>query len=120
RRIFFQAEDGIRDRNVTGVQTCALPISRPDAIAAAHAHTTYGQIWSTTGKIIKPLSQDSCAFYNDLALFDDYTGVVYEEEEGRRIAAALADKKAAILKNNGLLTVGGSVAEAAWWFILRS
>src|SRR5437667_8986111 len=33
---FFQAEDGIRDRDVTGVQTCALPISyrsmkrRPD------------------------------------------------------------------------------------------
>src|SRR5699024_4781363 len=26
---FFQAEDGIRDRNVTGVQTCALPISNP-------------------------------------------------------------------------------------------
>src|SRR5699024_11583813 len=23
---FFQVEDGIRDRNVTGVQTCALPI----------------------------------------------------------------------------------------------
>src|SRR5699024_12172171 len=23
---FFQEEDGIRDRNVTGVQTCALPI----------------------------------------------------------------------------------------------
>src|SRR5437868_15219947 len=23
---FFQAEDGIRDRNVTGIQTCALPI----------------------------------------------------------------------------------------------
>src|SRR5207248_7791564 len=26
---FFQAEDGIRDRTVTGVQTCALPILRP-------------------------------------------------------------------------------------------
>src|SRR2546426_1807146 len=26
---FFQAEDGIRDYKVTGVQTCALPISRP-------------------------------------------------------------------------------------------
>src|SRR3989442_9264932 len=26
---FFQAEDGIRDADVTGVQTCALPISRP-------------------------------------------------------------------------------------------
>src|SRR2546425_1695882 len=26
---FFQAEDGIRDKLVTGVQTCALPIARP-------------------------------------------------------------------------------------------
>src|SRR5690554_7057896 len=25
---FFQAEDGIRDADVTGVQTCALPISK--------------------------------------------------------------------------------------------
>src|SRR5437868_14242747 len=38
---FFQAEDGIRDRNVTGVQTCALPISlhppRRAAVAAVTA-----------------------------------------------------------------------------------
>src|SRR5256886_11267396 len=27
---FFQAEDGIRDLTVTGVQTCALPISKRD------------------------------------------------------------------------------------------
>src|SRR5699024_11465703 len=32
---FFQAEDGIRDRNVTGVQTCALPIYRPCAVRDA-------------------------------------------------------------------------------------
>src|SRR5207249_5988880 len=31
---FFQAEDGIRDRNVTGVQTCALPISASCAVFA--------------------------------------------------------------------------------------
>src|SRR5438128_9815988 len=30
---FFQAEDGIRDATVTGVQTCALPISEPPLIA---------------------------------------------------------------------------------------
>src|SRR6266513_5458209 len=30
---FFQAEDGIRDRNVTGVQTCALPISPEERVA---------------------------------------------------------------------------------------
>src|SRR5258708_36015286 len=34
---FFQAEDGIRDDLVTGVQTCALPIFHLfEAIAAAH------------------------------------------------------------------------------------
>src|SRR2546429_3949842 len=32
---FFQAEDGIRDVAVTGVQTCALPISRPVSQFAA-------------------------------------------------------------------------------------
>src|SRR2546430_8334822 len=31
---FFQAEDGIRDLTVTGVQTCALPILAPSAAAA--------------------------------------------------------------------------------------
>src|SRR5438034_3087045 len=30
---FFQAEDGIRDHCVTGVQTCALPISRTAQIS---------------------------------------------------------------------------------------
>src|SRR5207248_6084350 len=29
---FFQAEDGIRDRTVTGVQTCALPISASEGL----------------------------------------------------------------------------------------
>src|SRR5687767_15333100 len=32
---FFQAEDGIRDKLVTGVQTCALPISAAALPAAA-------------------------------------------------------------------------------------
>src|SRR5699024_11506522 len=31
-----QAEDGIRDRNVTGVQTCALPISYSIVISESH------------------------------------------------------------------------------------
>src|SRR2546422_10078169 len=35
---FFQAEDGIRDVAVTGVQTCALPISGARAGAARRSH----------------------------------------------------------------------------------
>src|SRR5699024_11755608 len=37
---FFQAEDGIRDRNVTGVQTCALPILE-EAIHAVRLDSTF-------------------------------------------------------------------------------
>ena len=91
--------------------------ARPDAIAAAHAHSIYGKTWSAFGKKLDPITQDACAFYEDHGLFDDYTGVVNDLGEGDRIAEALGDKKAAILKNHGLLTVGGSVEEVAWWFI---
>src|SRR5699024_11995899 len=40
---FFQAEDGIRDRNVTGVQTCALPIyqTTPRGMALNNAKKPY-------------------------------------------------------------------------------
>src|SRR5207249_10446725 len=41
---FFQAEDGIRDRNVTGVQTCALPISA--ALAHMRAAGITGTIYT--------------------------------------------------------------------------
>src|SRR5690349_19020579 len=38
---FFQAEDGIRDLYVTGVQTCALPIwSRPIPLTTARPRTS--------------------------------------------------------------------------------
>src|SRR5690554_7685390 len=46
---FFQAEDGIRDADVTGFQTCALPICIGAAItfigAGAAAHYIFGLDW---------------------------------------------------------------------------
>src|SRR5689334_24089238 len=39
RFFFIQAEDGIRGGTVTGVQTCALPISRPAASPASRSAT---------------------------------------------------------------------------------
>ena len=91
--------------------------ARPDVISAAHAHSVYGKTWSTLARLLDPITQDACAFYDDHALFDDYSGVVLDIEEGKRIAHALGDRKAVILRNHGLLTVGHSVEEAAWWFI---
>ena len=75
-------------------------------MAAAHAHSLYGKTWSSLGRLLDPLTQDACAFYEDHSLFDDYTGVVYDNSEGDRIAKALGPRKAVILQNHGILTVG--------------
>lgn len=91
--------------------------ARPDVVAAAHSHSTYGRALSTLGELLDPITQDACAFYGDHSLFDDYTGVVLETDEGKRIAHALGANKAVILRNHGLLTVGDSVDSAVFWFI---
>ncbi len=95
----------------------ALHEARPDIVAAAHTHSTYGKAWSTLGRKLAPLTQDACAFYQDHGLFEDFGGVVYETSEGAQIAQALGAQKAVILKNHGILTAGPSVEAAAWWYI---
>ncbi|QYG92943.1 class II aldolase/adducin family protein [Iamia sp. SCSIO 61187] len=91
--------------------------ARPDVVAAAHSHSKYGRAFSTLRRPLRPLTQDSCIFFEDHVLFDDYTGVVDDPAEGDRIAAALGGAKAAILANHGLLTVGHSVDEALFWYV---
>jgi len=94
-----------------------IHMSNPAITAAAHSHSVYGKAFSTLGKTLDPLTQDSCAFYDDHVLFDDFSGVVLDNSEGERIAAALGGRKAAILQNHGLLTVGETLDAAAWWYI---
>src|SRR5207249_5285541 len=48
---YFQAEDSIRDRNVTGVQTCALPICHPVARSAETALANFGATLQFTSAI---------------------------------------------------------------------
>ncbi len=91
--------------------------ARPDVMAAAHSHSVYGKTWSSLGRKLDPLTQDSCAFYNDHVVFNDFTGVVLDPSEGKRIAKDLGQNKAAILLNHGLLTVGTCVDTAVWWYI---
>src|SRR5438034_6114640 len=53
---FFQAEDGIRDHCVTGVQTCALPISEERRRAAARARQLPYRLQNVSSK---PTSQSA-------------------------------------------------------------
>ena len=59
---FFQAEDGIRDIGVTGVQTCALPISiARGAAVALSMQTAWKYSLALQGQII---------FWDGIALKD--------------------------------------------------
>src|SRR5690348_17934018 len=81
---FFQAEDGIRDGRVTGVQTCALPISNgvaadvlADIGAGLGAMEDAGHDTSGAIIVVKPT-----AFYR-LVSARDTSGFCFRSEERR-------------------------------------
>ena len=96
----------------------AVHEARPDVIAAAHSHSTYGKAFSSLGIPLAPLTQDSCIFYEDHAVVTAQRGrVQFGVEDGRELVSQFPTGKAAIHQNHGLFTVGGSVDEAAFWFL---
>lgn len=95
----------------------AIHDARPDVVAAAHAHSVHGRAWASLGRPLDPIIQESCAFWNDHVVYQEYNGLLVEREEMDLIAAKLGKCRAAILLHHGFLTVGGTVEEAAWWFI---
>jgi ribulose-5-phosphate 4-epimerase/fuculose-1-phosphate aldolase len=91
--------------------------ARPEVVAAAHTHSIFGKAWSAVGRLIDPITQDACAFFEDHVFFDDAKVLITEADEGAVLAQALGGRKAAILRNHGLITVGQTVDEAVWWFV---
>src|SRR5207245_3500569 len=74
---FFQAEDGIRDATVTGVQTCALPICRD--------RQRFGRFQSLDdGAEINRLWMESFVFC-DLGAIQHFKSVALERSEERRV-----------------------------------
>ena len=39
--------------------------ARPDVNAAAHSHSMYGKSFSSLGRLLEPITQDSCAFFDN-------------------------------------------------------
>lgn len=95
----------------------AIHRTRPEVVAVAHAHSIHGRAWSALGRLLDPITQDACAFYQDHALFNCYDGSPVSMDDGVAVARALGSAKAVILQNHGLMTVGESVEACAWWFV---
>jgi ribulose-5-phosphate 4-epimerase/fuculose-1-phosphate aldolase len=94
----------------------AVHEARPDVICAAHSHTTYAKAFGALGVPLDPITQDSCAFYEDHALCK-FGGIVNDREEGLAIASALGSKKAVILQNHGILVATKSIESTVFFFI---
>src|SRR5699024_11893358 len=92
----FQAEDGIRDRNVTGVQTCALPILQhgqhhgsdpgpsPQAQAFADTHFQFHAYPSTIRKVPSGRGNTSLAERSSSSLMRSEERRVGKESRQRR------------------------------------
>jgi ribulose-5-phosphate 4-epimerase/fuculose-1-phosphate aldolase len=97
----------------------AVHEAHPDIVAMCHAHSVYGTAWAATGRMLDPITQDACAFFEDHVVIRDEAGqVAVEEQAGHAVCHAFKDVKAAIHQNHGLLTVSRhSIDAAAFWFI---
>jgi ribulose-5-phosphate 4-epimerase/fuculose-1-phosphate aldolase len=91
--------------------------ARPDAVAAAHAHSIHGKAWASPGRLLDPITQDSCAFYQNLARSTISPAWSTRLPRATALPKRWELARRLILRNHGLLTVGTSVDEAAWWFI---
>ncbi|KAM0748425.1 arad-like aldolase/epimerase [Meredithblackwellia eburnea MCA 4105] len=118
-KVIGGGKPGRRVVNLAGFQIhSAIHKARPDVQAICHSHSLHGKAFSTLGKELAITTQDSCAFYNDIALLSDFGGVVIKGSEGSLIAKTIKHKKAIILQNHGILTVGTTIDAAVAWFIL--
>jgi ribulose-5-phosphate 4-epimerase/fuculose-1-phosphate aldolase len=91
-------------------------MARPDAVSATHVHTGWGTPFSAEVRPIEAITQESCIFFEDHAIFDDEEVQVQSLEAGKRIAVALGPNRAIILRNHGLLTVANRVDESVGSF----
>src|SRR5690606_40584509 len=92
---FFQAEDGIRDFHVTGVQTCALPISRTLSRDPRWMHINARRIVSF---IAEQLRRDSewIVFENQRPeLYEIVQRRVRSRSEERRVGKACGSRRSA-------------------------
>jgi ribulose-5-phosphate 4-epimerase/fuculose-1-phosphate aldolase len=94
----------------------AVHTARPDIMCVAHSHSIYGRAFSTLGRNLNIITQDTCAYYNDIVLYNSFKGVVLGADEGEAITKALASKKVAILQNHGLLTCAKTIESTVFWF----
>lgn len=90
----------------------AIHQARPDVNCAVHTHPPAGSAYSCLNMLLEPLDQTGCSFFEDHALYQEYTGIVIDPAQATDIVQALGSKRALILANHGLLTCASTIEQA--------
>src|SRR5437870_6027142 len=107
---FFQAEDGIRDGHVTGVQTCALPIFVIDAQREALARLARREGDVAAGRV--GLIHDAVVGLRMRPVHGRRDGEIAAADEGEEIGRASC-------RERGKMGWGGSWFERTGWVEAR-
>jgi len=89
-----------------------LYLARRDVNCIVHTHGINAVALGATGSNLEPFWVYGSIFHDDVALFDEYDGVVLDKAEGDRIAEALGPRRGVLLRNHGLLVADRSVRYA--------
>ena len=90
----------------------SIHAARPDIHCVAHTHPRAGTAFAALGLDMHPIDQIGCSFFEDLALHEEYSGIIAERGQSEDIVRSLGDKHALILVNHGLLTCGTTIEQA--------
>jgi ribulose-5-phosphate 4-epimerase/fuculose-1-phosphate aldolase len=99
----------------------AIHMSRGNAHAVMHTHTTAGTAVATKEHGLRHDSFYAAQLHGRVA-YHEYEGLSLRLGEQERIVASLGDNPLMIMRNHGLLAVGATIAEAFWhmWRLQRA
>lgn len=85
---------------------------RHDAIVTVHNHPRFATVWSDLKRIPPVYDQTSALLAEDIALYEEWGGLVGEWDAAEKVAAAIGDKPAALLAHHGVFVAARSIGES--------
>jgi ribulose-5-phosphate 4-epimerase/fuculose-1-phosphate aldolase len=90
----------------------ALHEARADVIWAVHNHPQWGTIWADLQRV-PPAYDQSSAFVGDIAVVDEFAGLVADMDTARDVVGRMGGADIALLGNHGVLVLAPDVTQAA-------
>jgi len=88
--------------------------ARPEINCVVHNHPFYTCLYSSLDQPLLMLDQQSCLFFEDYVIYNEYKGLVQGSDNSRPVVEALGSKRTALLKTHGLVTAAEELDAAVF------